>query len=229
MKVQIRSWPGHRAYGLSLLRWSRNTLFAIGILAPGYYGYVSVDARIFQDRQTRQFEQATRQSELVPPVDETPNPQIPIDVSPAAATRWSSLTLEPPGSPGAVLGRIEIEKVGLAVMILEGTDNRTLRRGVGHIPYTALPGQRGNVGIAGHRDTFFRGLRNIARNDEITLTTLEGTFRYDVDFSEVVEPNDTEVLDPSSDATLTLVTCYPFSYVGNAPKRLIVRAHMIPE
>jgi sortase A len=114
-------------------------------------------------------------------------------------------------------------------MILEGTDNRTLRRGVGHIPYTALPGQRGNVGIAGHRDTFFRGLRNIARNDEITLTTLEGTFRYDVDFSEVVEPNDTEVLDPSSDATLTLVTCYPFSYVGPAPKRLIVRAHMIPE
>jgi sortase A len=134
-----------------------------------------------------------------------------------------------PGRPGSVLGQIEIRKIGLAVMILQGTDNYALRRAVGHIQDTSLPGQQGNVAIAGHRDTFFRGLRKIAKNDEITLTTWSGSFRYVVDFSEVVEPSDTEVLDPSSEAILTLVTCYPFYYVGPAPKRFIVRAHMIPE
>ena len=128
-----------------------------------------------------------------------------------------------------MLGQIEIKEIGLAVMILEGADNRSLRRGVGHIPDTALPGQPGNVGIAGHRDTFFRSLRKIAKSDEITLKTLNGSFRYLVDFSEVVEPDEMEVLDPSSDSILTLVTCYPFSYVGPAPKRLIVRAHLVPE
>ena len=229
MKVQIRTGPDHLARNISFLRWSRNFLFVIGIVALGYFGYSSVDAKIFQAYQTRQFEQAARQSALAPPVDETPTTQIPIDVSPTEVTRSSPVGLDAPGSPGSMLGRIEIENLGLAVMILEGTDNRTLLRAVGHIPYTALPGQQGNVGIAGHRDTFVRDLRKIAKNDEITLTTLNGSFRYVVDFSQVVGPDDTEVLDSSKDAILTLVTCYPFSYVGPAPKRLIVRAHMIPE
>jgi len=113
-------------------------------------------------------------------------------------------------------------------MIMEGTDRRTLRRAVGHIPGTPLPGQPGNVVITGHRDTFFRGLRNIHQDDEITLTTLNGTFRYRVDFTEVVGPQDTAVLDHSDDAILTLVTCYPFYYVGPAPKRFVVRARRIP-
>ena len=113
-------------------------------------------------------------------------------------------------------------------MIMEGTDRRTLRRAVGHIPGTPLPGQPGNVVITGHRDTFFRGLRNIHQDDEITLTTLKGTFRYHVDFTEVVGPQHRGVLDHSDDAILTLVTCYPFYYVGPAPKRFIVRAHRLP-
>jgi sortase A len=229
MRVQIRTRPDRLARNLSLLRWNRNVLFIVGILALGYYGFVSADARIFQANQTRQFEQTVRQSTLSDPVNKTPNPHITIGVPPTRVAGPSAVGFDAPGHPGSVLGRIEINKIGLAVMILEGTDNRALRRAVGHIPETALPGQEGNVGIAGHRDTFFRGLGNIARNDEITLTTQEGSFRYVVDFSEVVKPNDTEVLDPSGGATLTLVTCYPFSYVGPAPKRLIVRAHMIPE
>ena len=113
-------------------------------------------------------------------------------------------------------------------MILEGTDARTLRRAVGHIPGTPLPGQRGNVAITGHRDTFFRPLRNIRKYDEIRLTTLSGSYRYRVDSIKVVEPEDMEVLDNSDDAILTLVTCYPFYFVGPAPKRFIVRAHRIP-
>ena len=112
-------------------------------------------------------------------------------------------------------------------MIMEGTDRRTLRRAVGHIPGTPLPGQPGNVVITGHRDTFFSGLRNIHQDDEITLTTLNGTYRYSVDFTEVVGPQDTAVLDHSDDAILTLVTCYPFYFVGPAPKRFVVRAHRI--
>jgi sortase A len=125
------------------------------------------------------------------------------------------------------LGRIEISTIGLTAMILEGTDARTLRRGVGHIPGTPLPGQQGNVAITGHRDTFFRPLHNIRKGDEITLTTLNGSYRYRVDSTEVVKPEDTEVLADSDDAVLTLVTCYPFYFVGPAPKRFIVRAHMI--
>ena len=93
---------------------------------------------------------------------------------------------------------------------------------------TPLPGQQGNVAITGHRDTFFRPLRNIRKDDEITLTTLSGSYRYRVDSTKVVEPEDTEVLDDSDDAILTLVTCYPFYFVGPAPKRFIVRAHRIP-
>jgi sortase A len=200
----------------------------ISIVALGYYGYASADTWIYQAYQTRQFKQAVRKSTSGSRVAETPNRESPTDVALARVDGSSAVTFSTPGRPGSVLGQIEIKKTGLAVMILEGTDNRSLRRGVGHIQYTTLPGQSGNVAIAGHRDTFFRDLRKITKNDEITLTTFDGSFRYAMDFSEVVEPNNTEALDPSSDAILTLVTCYPFSYVGPAPKRLIVRAHLIP-
>jgi sortase A len=126
------------------------------------------------------------------------------------------------------LGRIEISTIGLAAMILEGTDTGTFRRAVGHFPCTALPGQQGNVAIAGHRDTFFRALRNIRKDNEITLTTLNGSYRYRVDSTKVVEPENTEVLDDSDEAILTLVTCYPFDFMGSAPKSFVVRAHRIP-
>jgi sortase A len=112
-------------------------------------------------------------------------------------------------------------------MVLEGVDRRTLRRAVGHIPGTPLPGQPGNIALAGHRDTFFRALRNIHEGDEITLQTVSGLYRYRVDFTKVVDPGEMRVLDNSNDAILTLVTCYPFSYLGPAPKRFIVRAHKL--
>jgi sortase A len=114
-------------------------------------------------------------------------------------------------------------------MILEGTDDRTLRRAVGHIPGTPKPGQSGNVGIAGHRDTFFRALRNVHEDDEITLMTLEGSYRYRVDGITVVGPEDTQVLDNSGGDILTLVTCFPFNFLGPAPRRFIVRAQRISQ
>jgi sortase A len=98
---------------------------------------------------------------------------------------------------------------------------------VGHIPGTALPGEDGNIVLAAHRDTFFRPLRNIQKGDEIALTTWNGAFRYRVESIQVVGPDDVGVLQPTSLPTLTLVTCYPFYFVGSAPKRFIVRAGLI--
>jgi sortase A len=127
------------------------------------------------------------------------------------------------------LGQIAIIKLGLAAMIAEGTDKGTLRHAVGHIPGTPLPGEPGNVAIAGHRDTFFRPLRNIHKDDEITLRTLSGSYRYRVESTRVVKPQDTEVLGSSDQGILTLVTCYPFDFVGAAPKRFVVRAQRITD
>ena len=127
---------------------------------------------------------------------------------------------------GAVVGRVEIPRVGVSAVVREGDDVKTLRRAVGHIPGTALPGENGNAALAGHRDTFFRGLRDIRKGDQITLTTPAGNARYLVKSTRVVEPSEVSVLAPTDGSTLTLVTCYPFNYIGAAPKRFIVRAEI---
>jgi sortase A len=114
-------------------------------------------------------------------------------------------------------------------MVLEGDSAHTLTRGVGHIPGTALPGESGNVGLAGHRDTFFRALRNIRDGDEVVVTTLQGCYRYRVVSSEIVSPNETRVLYASAIPSVTLVTCYPFYFVGSAPKRFIVHANRVED
>jgi sortase A len=132
-----------------------------------------------------------------------------------------------PAGPGGLIGRMEVERLGVSVALMEGTGRSTLRRAVGHITGTALPGQRGNVGIAGHRDTFFRPLRNIQRDDIITLTTLAGEYRYRVVSTKIVSPSDVRVLESDGHEILTLVTCYPFYFVGEAPNRFIVRAERI--
>ena len=128
----------------------------------------------------------------------------------------------------SMVGRIEIPAVGLATRVLEGSNASTLRLAVGHIPGTALPGPSGNVGLAGHRDTFFSPLRWIKVGDEIRFTTVAGTFKYRVISLRVVFPNAIEVLNNTQLPTLTLVTCYPFDFIGTAPQRLIVHAEMLP-
>jgi len=126
--------------------------------------------------------------------------------------------------PEMLLGRLRIPRLHVAAMVREGADSGTLRRAIGHIPGTALPGRTGNVGLAGHRDTFFRALRNIEKDDTIDFETDTGTFRYAVQSTKIVSPRDVSVLNAAGGRTLTLVTCYPFYYVGSAPKRFIVRA-----
>ena len=124
----------------------------------------------------------------------------------------------------SALAALEIPAIRLQVPVLEGTDDLTLNQGVGHIEGTPLPGKGGNVGIAGHRDGFFRGLKDIREGDTIELITQTGSSRYFVDEILIVSPDDTWVLRPRPSASLTLVTCYPFYFVGSAPQRFIVHA-----
>jgi len=128
---------------------------------------------------------------------------------------------------GASLGRIEVPRLGLSVILVEGIRRRDLQLAVGHIPGTAFPDELGNVGIAGHRDTFFQPLENIRPSDIIVLTTLLGEYRYRVVSTKVVSPYDVGVLKTSRNEILTLVTCYPFYFVGPAPDRFVVRAERI--
>jgi len=129
--------------------------------------------------------------------------------------------------PDGLIGRIEIPRLRVSAVIREGADDKTLKRAVGHIPDTALPGDAGNFGIAAHRDTFFRGLRGVRKGDVISVVTPEGTYKYEVDAMNIVWPENVEVLDPTPEPVITLVTCYPFDYIGSAPKRFIVRAKQI--
>ena len=126
-----------------------------------------------------------------------------------------------------LIGRMELPRLQISVITREGTDAATLRRAVGHVPRTALPGERGNAAFAGHRDTFFRKLRDVRRGDDILITTSRGRHRYVVRETRVVQPSDVSVLEPSDSAVLTLVTCYPFNYLGPAPERFIVRAELV--
>lgn len=188
-----------------VLRWSRNIFMIFGLLLLSYVGYVLFEAQLYQADQTRKFEQALKSASLT----RATNPGFAIP-------------------EGSSLGQIGISQIGLTAMIQEGTGEETLQRAVGHVQGTSLPGQPGNIALAAHRDTFFRGLRQIRLGDEITLTTVSGSYRYRVEFTKVVEPEQTEVLDAATDDILTLVTCYPFNFIGSAPQRFIVRARRIP-
>ena len=128
-----------------------------------------------------------------------------------------------------LVGRIEIPRLRLSAMIIEGTTPRALRRGVGHVEHTAFPGERDNVGLAGHRDTFFRNLGRVRKGDLIQLRTPDGTFAYRVNAIDVVSPDRSDLLGHTRHATVTLVTCYPFRWIGSAPDRFVVRASSVKQ
>ena len=125
---------------------------------------------------------------------------------------------------GVPLAVLRIPKIGVVVPVLEGTDDFSLNRGVGHIDGTPRPGEPGNVGIAGHRDGFFRGLKDVVAGDEIEVVTPKATETYRIDKITIVAPEEVSVLDATASPHVTLVTCYPFYFVGDAPQRYIVRA-----
>jgi sortase A len=185
--------------------WIQRMLLAGALVSLAWCGFVLLDSWRFQDLNRRHLEQT-------------------ITVAQGASLD----TLRPSSPPlDSLIGRIEVLRLGLSAVVMEGTSTITLRRAAGHIAGTALPGSAGNVGIAAHRDTFFRPLRNIRWNDIILLTTAAGKFRYRVVSMRVVHPEDVSVLEPTSNEILTLVTCYPFYFIGSAPDRFIVRAERI--
>lgn len=189
-------------------RYAEYGFAAIGVAALGYCLMVFLHAKFFQSRAERRFEEDVRLHQ-----GRTPTPA-------------GSIAPVVPEN-GSVVGRLEVGRIGLSVAVVEGIDDRDLKLAAGHIPGTPIPGEHGNVGIAAHRDTFFRPLHSIRQNDTITLSSLLGTYRYRVVSTKVVSPENIEVLYPTSDDSLTLVTCFPFDYVGAAPKRFIVRAERI--
>ena len=193
-----------------LLRLAEIVLLVAGLAALGWFGYSHTSAARDQADWARELDAQAAAAAAAPPA--------------VAAARKRT-----PPAPGSLIGRLEVPRLGLSVITREGTDARTLRRAVGHVPATALPGEHGNAAFAGHRDTFFRGLKNIRRGDRVVITTAEGSHTYIVRDTTIVTPRDVSVLDPTDTATLTLVTCYPFNFIGAAPKRFIVRATLIDD
>jgi sortase A len=167
---------------------------AFGILALGYAGFVFADSQAYQAIEMTKFQQAGLRTE----------PHIVLE--------------------GEAIGEVQVPRLDLNAIVVQGDSAADLRRAVGHISQSALPGQWGNIALAGHRDSFFRPLRNIRLGDEIRFKTSDGSFEYIVESIQVVAPNDIQVLEPSTGHDLTLITCYPFYYIGPAPKRFVVRA-----
>jgi sortase A len=183
-----------------------------GTLAIGYSAFVLSEAYLFQIYEKWRFDRDV----------ETPAP-LRIHTT---SEGLGSGSFAPP-QQHSLVGRIDIPSLGLSTMILEGDDERDLRLGAGHVPGTALPGRTGNVAIAAHRDTFFRPLKNLSKNDRIVVTTTAGSFPYTVESIEITRPENTAVLKPSAQPTLTLITCYPFYFVGAAPMRFVVHAKRV--
>jgi sortase A len=194
--------PPRRPRRLVLLVVER-LLLLVALAAFGYVAGTMGGAALYQDYESRQLDEVLRGARPPAPAN-----------APVATRR--------------VLGRLEIPSLGVSTIVREGEDARTLQLAVGHIAGTSLPGAGGNMGLAGHRDTFFRRLREINPGDVIRLVAVEGTYTYVVEGTQIVDPDDLWVLDPTPEPSLTLVTCYPFTYIGTAPERFIVRARLMP-
>jgi sortase A len=203
---RIEDPPGRR-----WITWAELLFLLLGLAFLGFAAFSYLQATVYQTYENWHLDKSLTES-LAAAVPKAP-------AGPISNALQSSVR------NGAVIGRIDISRIGVSVIVVEGVASRNLKLGAGHIPGTALPGEPGNVGIAAHRDTFFRRLREIRSADTITLTTLAGSYRYAVESADVVAPTDIQVLAPSSQPRLTLVTCYPFYFVGSAPMRFVVRAH----
>ncbi|HEX4996637.1 MAG TPA: class D sortase [Terriglobia bacterium] len=189
-----------------LVRRAQRALICFGALVLAYAGAVAVYAGVYQRYQSWKFGEAITR----------------IGAAPAAGT---AEVIDPP--EGALVGKLEIPRIGVSVMVLQGIESRTLIAGAGRLPGGPRPGAEGNVVIAAHRDTFFRNLEGIAPGDRILMTTLSGTYAYIVGATNIVDPEDAEVLLSGNSHELTLITCYPFYFIGPAPKRFVVHAREV--
>jgi LPXTG-site transpeptidase (sortase) family protein len=148
-------------------------------------------------------------------------------VTQSATIRRAGITNAGTFSKGQSVAKLSIPRLKTILYVLEGTDDNDLKRGPGHLEGTVMPGSKGNCVIAGHRDTHFRVLKNIAKGDEILVQSRQGTYKYRVTGTSVVTPDNIDSLQPTSTGVLNLITCFPFDYVGSAPRRFIVHADLI--
>ena len=190
-------------------RWLYLTLLVFGAACLAFYAIASVNSWRYQREAKAEVAQMAAVDR--PPVVALKQPDVP-----------------KPLAPGELIGRVDIPRLNLSAAVAEGDDDKTLGKAVGHLPDTPLPWDRhGNVGLAAHRDGLFRKLEGIRLNDEIRVMTSRGEFTYRVRKTHIVNPDAVWVLDPTPTPTVTLITCYPFAFVGNAPQRFIVQAELV--
>ena len=186
-----------KAIALWFVHLLEGLLLGIGISCLGVYAYETLEARRFQAEQVEAF------------------------------ARTSATTAPLAIQTGGLVGMLDVPRLEMSTPVIQGDDDRTLKRAVGHLPDTPMPWEHGNSAIAGHRDGLFRPLKDVKVGDEIRFRTPREEIRYRVTRTSIVVPDDVSVLEPGRSA-LTLITCYPFYYVGTAPKRFIVHADRIP-
>lgn len=197
-----------------LLRWFERGFLIIGLALGIWCALILIEAR-------RVAHMPVPEPPAAVSSENAPAPEVPVQPVPPI----------PPVPPvaGAWVAKLDAPSVHLSATVLEGSDDGTLARGAGHIEYTPLPGQSGNIGIAGHRDTTFRAVRHLRVGDPLELTTADRVYRYVISKTFVVEPEDVYVLDPGDQPMMTLVTCYPFEFIGHAPHRYIIQAVLTGE
>jgi sortase A len=194
---------------LAILQW----LFAVlGVLCLSWYSAITSQAIQYQRAESARLNRALERQTESPTIE-----------------RGRLATPPSRNKPDhQLVGRLEIPRLKLSVMVVDGDDPATLKTAAGHLPDTPLPWEFGNSAVAAHRDSFFRPLADIKLSDRLIVTTPHGTFAYVVSKVRIVEPDDVSVLAQTGRSSLTLVTCYPFTYVGRAPKRFVVRADHVP-
>jgi sortase A len=187
----------------------KRVLIAFGIACLVFYGIVTVQTWRYQREAKADVQQMVSAERPVAAVEKMP------DVS-------------KPLARGELIGRVDIPRLKLSAAVAEGDDDKTLGKAVGHLPDTPLPWHgTGNVGLAAHRDGLFRALEKIRLKDDVRVVTSRGEYHYRVTKTHIVDPDEVWVLAPTSTPTITLITCYPFSFVGNAPQRFVVQAELV--
>lgn len=212
------------------MKWTQWTLITVGVVLLGFWLGARLQGRIGGQSDIERFERARAQAGGSKPSSAIGNGlplELPVDTSLWDEDRIQEYEESLDHEFDAPLAILRIPKIELEVAVLAGTTELVLNRGVGHITGTPLPGEPGNVGIAGHRDGYFRGLKDISAGDVIQVETLTDESTYTITETWIVEPPDVWVLEPTQSPALTLVTCYPFYFAGSAPQRFIVRAERV--
>jgi sortase A len=198
------------------IRWIEVVLVVVGVVCIGYVASAVVETRWYQARENRLLDATITAAAAQKAVQ-------------GRTTLPSTDAARKAPAAGEAIGRIDIPRLGISAVVRHGEDDKTLKVAVGHLPGTPRPGKPGNSVLAAHRDTFFRPLENVRQGDQIVMTVPQGKYFFSVTKTHVVDPKDVWVMNPTEASVLTLVTCYPFSYVGNAPRRFIVHAAKVSE